>query len=250
MILHWRMMKDIATNRNERVVVAFDLDGVLVNNVTFEHAVTNYIIRELSSSKNISIERAQEEWNRILTVHHSHPRWHDYSLHCERLHLGNVWKDAHLKNSSLLKKYDRIDDVISIARDRCDCWIITDATEWVADFKLRCIGHSSSFSEIFSSSRCGYSKSFNDFWHSIAHSLPSHSMPLIFIENRLDNIRTAKRYIPGCIPIWLDTPDHPQEIGFRDIEANKYHEEGTRVATHDELPEKLGEIISKCYLST
>jgi len=150
-------MEDIAINRDERVVVAFDLDGVLVNNVTFEYAVTNYIIQKLSLTKNISFEEAQKEWNQVLKVHHSHPRWHDYSLHCDLLALGDIWKEAHLKNSSLLKKYDRVDDAISIARNRCNCWIITDATEWVANFKLSCIGYSSTFSEIFSSSRCGYS---------------------------------------------------------------------------------------------
>lgn len=243
-------MEDIAINRDERVVVAFDLDGVLVNNVTFEYAVTNYIIQKLSLTKNISFEEAQKEWNRVLKVHHPHPRWHDYSLHCDLLDLGDIWKEAHIKKSSLLKKYDRIDDAISIARNRCNCWIITDATEWVANFKLSCIGHSSTFSEIFSSSRCGYSKSFDDFWHSIAHSLPSRPMPLIFIENQLDNLHMAKKYITGCIPIWLDTPDHPQEIGFRDIEANTYRKQDIRVSTHDELPEKLIKIINDCYLPT
>ena len=38
------------------------------------------------------------------------------------LALGDIWEEAHLKNWSLLKKYARVDDAISIARNRCNCW--------------------------------------------------------------------------------------------------------------------------------
>lgn len=239
-----------ANNRHEKIIIAFDLDGVLVDNVAFEHSVTNYILKQLSYKKNISFEEAQIEWNRVLQLHNTHPRWHDYSLHCEHLDLGDIWKDAHLKNAHLLEKYPHIDVAISIASSRCKCWIITDATEWVAMFKLSSIGLSSAFSEVFSSSRCGYSKSFDDFWDSIALNLPSHSSPLVFIENRLDNIHMAKRHIARCLPIWIDTPDHSQEIGFHALRMNTNETEKLQVSTHDSLPERLNEIIEKCYLNT
>jgi len=236
-------------NKDIKTIIAFDLDGILVNNVAFEHAVTKYIIHFLGHAKDISLEMAQKEWERVLQLNKSHPRWHDYSLHCEELGIGGVWKEAHLKNVDLLKKYEHVDDIISIAKQQCECWIITDATEWVANFKLNSIGHSASFSEVFSSSRCGCRKNSEEFWDQIASSLSDKSQTLIFIENRIDNIHVAKRHLKRCFPIEIRTPDHPNEIGFFNIDASSRHGNDVLFLTHYELKNTLTEIIKDSCLS-
>lgn len=241
-------MNSNIVSKSKKVIVAFDLDGVLVDNIAFEQSVTNYIIKKISNLKDIPINEAREKWTHVLKENQEHPEWHDYSFHCKSLDLGDVWKEAHIRNASLLKKYTGVDDAISIAKDKCDCWIITDATEWVAKFKLSCIDHANNFSEIFSSSRCGYSKSFDDFWHLIYSVLPDPSTSLIFIENRIDLLCIAKSFIKGCVPIWIDTPDHPNEIGIYRVNPTNVKEYPIQISDHDSLPDKLRQIIDECYM--
>ena len=99
------------------IPVLFDLDGVIVDNIAFENAVTRTIIRQLAAVRNIHESEAESLWKSTLESHRGHARWHDYSFHCDALDLGTAWKKSHTSCGHLLRKCPYADQAITVAND-------------------------------------------------------------------------------------------------------------------------------------
>jgi FMN phosphatase YigB (HAD superfamily) len=197
------------------IPILFDLDGVIADNVEFEEEVTKRIIEVLSQIRNISLLESLSLWNETLEKHRYHYRWHDYGLHCRALSLDDIWKEAHISSQSLLRKCTHIDRAISVAREMGPCWIVSDATDWVVEFKLKVLGLEADFSEIFTVDRCGNHKSSDEYWAIVEKSLPTKQCPVILIENRYDCIIASCNILKNCAAIFVKWPDHPTKIGFK-----------------------------------
>lgn len=197
------------------VPVIFDLDGVMVDNCHFERRVASLIVDELARQRDWSLERAESEWNACLERHRDNVRWHDYSFHCEKLGLGEIWKRAHIESRQLLSSFPQIQDVLKAVSMYGEPWIASDATSWVIRFKLETVGIAMHrFVEIFSLDRCGVAKKHDDYWLAVRDQLASRESVCVYIDNRLDLLAHASSILPHVRPIWLPTPDHPQSLGF------------------------------------
>jgi phosphoglycolate phosphatase-like HAD superfamily hydrolase len=160
------------------IPVLFDLDGIIVDNLNFEEEVTRRIIEILSQSREISIRDASILWNETLEKHRYHPRWHDYQFHCQALSLDDVWKEAHILSQGELCKCAKIDEAILSAKKFGPCWIVSDATDWVVEFKLKNLGLEKQFTEIFTVDRCANHKGSVGYWNTVEKNLPSERCPV------------------------------------------------------------------------
>jgi FMN phosphatase YigB (HAD superfamily) len=195
--------------------VIFDLDGVIVDNVDFEMAVTEHLVSRLSRLTGRSLVEARKMWMDCLSHHRNHPRWHDYGFHCQQLGLGNAWMEAHLLCRSRLKLMPGIESSLSSARRLGARWIASDATDWVVQFKLSSLGlRQSEFAETFTVDRCHSHKGEPSYWCEVRRQLPGTSTSPIYIDNRLDRLHAAKTCFSACLCIWVDTSDHPISMGF------------------------------------
>ena len=228
------------------VTIIFDVDGILVDNVQFEEEVTTYIIRRLAEKKKIGMEQARQRWFATLEGHRDHPEWHDYALHCRTLGIGDVWRHAHESCRKMLKKFPGVDQAIDIARQGGRCWVASDATRWVVDFKLAEVDLKRHFDEVVTASRWTLNKGEKEYWEKLARLLPKEDSPLLFIENRYDRISAALDVLRQCVCVWVRTPDHTEKMGFRSRSKCSYNEEkSVVVSTHESLASTIGELLSE-----
>ena len=238
----YQLHKDVLMDNSDfPLTIVFDIDGILVDNIEFEDAVTEYIIRTLANTRNISLEDASCCWFETLEKHRDHREWHDYGLHCRSLGINTAWKQAHESSQSLLKKFAGIEDALQAARVAEHRWVATDASEWVANFKLSATGLTENFDEVISSTRWALNKGQKDYWHHVAELLPNPSTFVVFVENRYDRIESALSVLERCICIWVQTPDHAKELGFCPLNVERCYRNSVIIATH----ESLGSILSK-----
>lgn len=184
-------------SKEQSVITIFDLDGVIVDNIAFEIAVTDCIVGELARKRGVSTSEAKTIWDEQLRLTRGNVRWFDYGFHCACLDLGDAYREAHWASSFALNICDGVEDVVSVARQYGDCWIATDASEWVAKFKLQALYVPDTiFSEIFDSTRCLSHKGMSEYWEIIRESLKARNARAVFIDNRLDRVEAAMRIVP------------------------------------------------------
>lgn len=227
------------------LTIIFDIDGILIDNIEFEDAVTTYIIRMLAHARDISLEDASCYWFETLEKHRDHREWHDYGLHCRSLGINDAWKQAHESCCSLLKRFAGIEDALQAARFAGRRWIASDASEWVANFKLNATGLTEHFDKVISSSRWATNKGEKDYWYHVAELMTSPNTPVVFVENRYDRIASALSVLERCVCIWVQTPDHAKELGFYPLNVEQCHKKRVIVATHESLGSLLNKLLSE-----
>ncbi len=219
------------------IPVLFDLDGVLVDNVDFERAVTSHIIQQLATERGIAEPDAEVIWKTTLEAHRHHARWHDYSYHCQSLNLGDFWRKAHRSSSHLLKKFSGTDDAIEAARKIGPVWLVSDATRWVVEFKLAISEiEQDYFSEIFTVDRCKTNKGEPDYWKVVKEKmLPERNAGPIYIDNREDRLRVARGVLPEMVGVCVDADDHPVSLGFGELNSGRVFAHSTHESLHSVL---------------
>jgi FMN phosphatase YigB (HAD superfamily) len=233
-------------DHNSVTTVVFDIDGILIDNVGFERAVTEYIISKLAEKRRISIEEATKNWCGTLEKNRNHPEWHDYALHCESLGMGSIWKEAHELFRHMLRKFNGADEAITVARKYSNCWAASDATKWVIDFKLSAVGLAKAFDEIISITRWTLNKGQSDYWRKVVELLPNEGSPVIFVENRFDRIEAAQEVIEQCVSVWVCSPDHTEEMGFRQRGVTKNRlRRPVITSTHESLAYTLHGLLAE-----
>ncbi len=100
--------------------------------------MTAKIIAAIAAKRQLDEEAARQTWAGCLREAQSSPRWHDYAFHCSQLELGEVWKiPAYEESESLLSLNARHEQVIGDVKGALvECWVVSDATDWVVRFKL------------------------------------------------------------------------------------------------------------------
>jgi len=216
------------------IPVLFDLDGVIVDNIAFENAVTRTIIQQLAVDRNLPMLDAERLWKRTLEAHRRHARWHDYSYHCQALNLGNSWREAHTSCGHLLKRCLGADDAIAAAREIGPLWLVSDATHWVAAFKLALVQIDQDvFSEIFTVDRCSTNKGQVQYWQCVKEvmSRGPYATP-IYIDNRKDRLCVAHEVFSEMNGICVDADDHPVSLGFGDQDSQAIFVHSTHESLH------------------
>lgn len=228
------------------MTIIFDVDGILVDNVQFEEEVTSYIVQKLAEAKKIGLNEAQRCWLGTLEKHRDHPEWHDYALHCKALGIENAWKEGHELHRETLTKFAGIDEVLDVARRAGRCWVASDATRWVVDFKLAQVGLNDYFDDVITASRWKLNKGEKEYWRQLGKLLPCENAPVLFIENRQDRIATALEALKNCICVWIQTQDHAEIRGFRKPDTRLYREsQSVIVSTHESLASTVSELLSE-----
>lgn len=227
-----------------KLVTIFDLDGVLVDNVGFERAVSEDIARAISERKDITVEEALARWSYALASNSQNPRWHDYSYHCAALGVPDAWRVSHLAMQHLIRPMPNAAESIDIAHRIGKCWLASDATRWVVELKLHVTGIDlQHFDEVFTLDSCGMSKGFEAFWKYLLDRIGDSNVATIYIDNRLDRLLAAKNVLPNCKLILVNAEDHPSSLRlFSQPSDNGVH---LSHATHAELPDVLRTIATE-----
>lgn len=222
--------------------ILFDLDGVLVDNTAFERAVASLITERLATVKGLDFGSATRLWLDTLESHRSHPRWHDYGLHCAVLDLGDYWKQAHIQSRDLLRRFEGVDVALQLAQRAHECWIVSDALDWVVEFKLRAVDLLEPFVEIFTVDRCGSNKRTANYWKVVEALIETKQGSTVFIDNRMDCIEAACDALARCTAVWVDGPDYAAEIGFGMAEGESYNQSVIH-STHADLAKTLSGLL-------
>lgn len=198
------------------IVTIFDLDGVLVDNVAFEHAVTDCIVAELACRRKIRDDEARGVWHKQLEKSAGHARWFDYAFHCEALGLEEVYREAHWASGHTLNVCEGIEAAVELAKKHGECWIATDASGWVTAFKLQTLRIPAYlFSEIFDSTNCRAHKGMPEYWRAVHGMLSARQAHGILIDNRSDRLSAAQAVIKSLDCILVDAEDHIVTSKFR-----------------------------------
>ena len=227
-----------------KLITIFDLDGVLVDNVAYERAVTEDIVRTISVSQGITIEEALAKWTDALASNAQNPRWHDYGYHCAALGVPDAWRISHLAMRHLIRPMPKAAEAIEVGHRAGECWLASDATSWVVEFKLNVTGIGvQQFDEVFTLDRCGASKGFESFWKCLVERIDDCNTATIFIDNRLDRLVSALNVLPNCQLILVDAEDHPSSLRlFTQPGLGGVH---LHQVTQDELPDMLTKVATE-----
>jgi phosphoglycolate phosphatase-like HAD superfamily hydrolase len=117
------------------------MDGVLVDNLSFDGAVTDFIVSALAEQRSITRVGAKRAWERELAESRTDCRWYDYDFHCQRLGLSNLASEAHAALTDRLRPVPGARVTVDLLR-RSDTEVVvaTDAVRAVAEFKLGHLG--------------------------------------------------------------------------------------------------------------
>lgn len=200
--------------------VLFDLDGVLVNNVTFDSEIENCFVENISIRSSLSTENARSIWdlykanqinNRFLYNWEYHARVFGFETDFVRL--------IHRKAQSLLKPYPNANDLLSALVGRRQAIVVTDATRWVAEFKLKSTGLYGLPHIIISQDEAESCKVESKFWSYVLQ----HAANFIYLENRKDRIWKYHDFCKGpAVLVCQDEHLHRQKGNSKNIPPNAF----------------------------
>jgi len=165
------------------------MDGVLVDNNAFEPVVANYIVSRIAKMMDVKRIQAQIMWEAELRKTSGHSRWYDYDFHCRNLGLPPLAESAHRNARAFLRTVPgSLETVEWLLKHGVVPVIATDASLWVARFKLASLGLSFPFQIL--TSRDGHPKQTRSYWESHAERL-HRIKPIAFVDNRKSNLMAA-----------------------------------------------------------
>jgi FMN phosphatase YigB (HAD superfamily) len=218
--------------------VLLDMDGVLVDNIDFEQAVTDFIVDRLAAQLDTRHENASTRWQWELHETKSDPQWFDYDFHCLRLGLPGLAREAHEACVSALRLVPGAEKTLALlAKADMPVGVVSDAMAWVVQFKFAALGLLQP-AFVVSSEQAGAPKSSHIFWESFKKNFPEEAA-CIFVDNRLVNLHIAGKVIPNMDLICFVGDEHALRLSGI-IEPNRYPVKSsenpiTVVADHAEL---------------
>lgn len=188
-----------------------DLDGVLVNNVEFEAAVTRFIVDELATKRSISRPKAEAVWLDELAATRSSRHWFKYDFHCERLGLGPIARRAHEFAISLLSTVSGAGEtLVALRLNGYDIAVATDAEPWVAVFKLE-RAELPMPDVVWSSADAGATKSEVVFWRR-AFAQDNQQRCTVVVDNRVQNLIAAEQASPTTTVVLFVSDEHVSRL--------------------------------------
>ncbi len=193
------------------------MDGVLVENVEFELAVTEYIVGELAAGRRIAHSGAAALWREELLSTKGDPRWYDYDFHSERLGVRPIALEAHRLLKPLLSLVEGADETLCFLRDNnIETAIVSDAMSWVVRFKMEALNLSVP-DLVLTSESAGAPKKDSAFWIDYKDRFGSGAS-VLYVDNRYDNLAVADSVLGGHVALgWFAREEHVMTIaGFLD----------------------------------
>ena len=218
--------------------ILLDCDGVIVDNVAFERRVTDLIIEVYANSSRLTIQQAEQRWQKELSETRGHARWYDYAFHCDRLGMDGrtLSRNAHRQAANLLRFVNGAKETYRLLQEYgLEVGIVTDATRWVVDFKLDWL-HLDPISFVFTSTEASATKASRAYWERLAAQF-EYLDPRALVDNRQINLLAAGDLLPDLNLIQFDKQEHvmtlpsavaPQSNGSTDQVVKIIH-------SHDEL---------------
>lgn len=198
--------------------VLFDVDGVLIDNRKYEEKNLEYIFNFMSKKMRISYDEAKNRFWAVTKDHRNKKEWHDWRIYCEKLGLGDVWREAHIKNVDYLKIMDGAKELLERLHKRCQLVIASDAIRDVVEIKLKHLKLIDFFDLIVSQDEAGEIKRDTKFFTYILKRLHLDPEDCFCVDNRLDRgIVTAKKL--GITTIYIPFKEHSQDFTHEDSDA-------------------------------
>ncbi|MEY2422863.1 MAG: 5-nucleotidase [Acidimicrobiaceae bacterium] len=238
-----------------RPTALLDLDGVLVDNVAFDHEVTAFVVAALASDRGVNELEGRRLWESELAATRGDPQWYDYEHHCARLGLsGDVARSAHDEALPALRIVAGATSTLEHIRERgYDVAIVTDAVRWVAQLKLSTFGHVP-IDTIFSSDSQASAKSSLRYWKTIRsrHDIE----PVCLVDNRRENLASAVSALSGIPVVEFHMDEHvttlSDAIAPRDSDRSRPSAVGndrSSVSNHHELRCWLSRVLPRLQVS-
>jgi phosphoglycolate phosphatase-like HAD superfamily hydrolase len=190
-------------------VVLLDCDGVIVDNVAFERRVTEIIIDAFAKSATLSIKEAKRLWQEELLATKGHSAWYDYSFHCDRLGLdgASLSRWAHRQAADLISFVQGAQETLGLLQEYgLEVGVVTDATNWVVDFKLSRLDLDS-ISFAFTSTDAAATKASHAYWDKLSKQY-EYLDPWVLVDNRQINLHAAADALPNLSLIQFDKQEH------------------------------------------
>ncbi len=169
------------------MIVVIDLDGVLINNIIFEEKVLNYIFRKISEKYKINLKEAKEIFWEAGKNLKGKKGWHDWRVFCKKLKIGEIWKEAHLKNLRYLKLVKGSKEFLSsLKKDGHKLILASDAIKPVMEIKIKYFNLQKFFDDIISQDETKCIKNEVRFFKFIMKKWKVPIENFIVIDNRLD----------------------------------------------------------------
>ncbi len=239
--MRWKRMRS-------HTAVLLDCDGVLVDNISFEKAVTRFLVERLASFLQVPLERATTLWNQELSDSKGSPRWYDYDFHCQRLGLPKLAREAHAEASHLLVRMPEAEKTYAMLLDAgIKVSIATDAVRWVVEYKLDGLGFPEPFL-ILSSDMLPATKSSVHYWRAYRTQYPSDDVCIV-VDNRLINLDTAGTVLPDADLICFVGDEHVLQlsgiVGQNKLETRASDTPIDIVVDHYDLMEQIVDFLVK-----
>lgn len=192
--------------------ILLDCDGVLVDNTIFERRVSQFLISHLAVHLRTTEARAKSVWAETLAATRDDWRWYDYKWHARRLGLDPVLAEfAHRQAGHLLAEVPGARDTLSLIKSLgLSVGIVTDATKWVAAFKLDQLGIDE-IDFIVSSDEMTAVKTSGKYWRELAVRAPT-IRPLAIVDNRIENLEHAGNQFSGAILVQFHRQEHVTQL--------------------------------------
>lgn len=233
-------------------LVLLDCDGVLVDNTAFDRNVTLLLVERLASNRRIDIDEAEKVWARELASTRPHWRWYDYSFHCKNLGLSRadqIVHEVHLESAELLGEISGVSETLeALTLNGYTVAVATDATAWVARFKLDRMGIKLA-GKVFASDTVEATKATAGYWHRVARARVDGPAKVL-VDNRIENLRQA-RDVLGVQTIRFEWHEHVTTLSpsVAPVRHRIDHRSTASVAGHEELRWALQEALPRFSLS-
>jgi len=189
------------------LVSLLDLDGVLVDNIPFEKAVTNYIISYIAEVKATSIKRATHLWQESLAKGKGSTKWYDYDWHCLNLGIPPIAREAHDFAKEKLCSMPGAEETLNFFEVLdVEVYVISDACRWVIDFKLSSLKFKG-YTKVFSAQDILATKRDLNCWLQLK-KVTSDKLPILYVDNKVDNIVRAKQVFGKLSGIYFNKLEH------------------------------------------
>jgi FMN phosphatase YigB (HAD superfamily) len=169
------------------MIVITDLDGVLIDNTNFEEKVLKYIFRKISKKYKVSLKEAKRIFWETGKNFEGKKEWHDWRIFCKKLKIGEIWKEAHLKNLRYLKLIKGSKEFLSsLKKDGHKLILASDAIKPVIKIKIEHFNLQNFFDDVISQDDTKCIKNDVRFFKFILRKQKESLENFIVIDNRID----------------------------------------------------------------
>ncbi len=194
--------------KTTNTVFLIDLDGVLIDNSSFENAIIKKFAKKLSLTTSSSEIDSLKNIESIIKSTINDPTKYTWEYISSKINLPtDYWKKIHEESKDELKIINGTNELLRLIH-KYKIIIVTDAVRWVAEFKLSLLNINKNI-ELFSQSEGLSTKMNSVYWDNLYEMFNINSFAnIMYIENRINRILTFMDYDPKAIGLWVENQEH------------------------------------------